>query len=302
MKKIFFSAIAISTLFFSYSCNTDFDTDVTEIATTNGEADFSKYVALGNSLTAGYRDNALYISGQNESYPNMIAQQMKAVGGGEFKQPLMADDLGGIPSIGRANKLVLSLVNGELSPVTASGTGTTTLTNIYASGPYQNMGVPGAKVSHLLAPGYGSAANLSAGRANPYFVRFASSATTSVIADFISQKPTFFSLWIGNNDALLYALAGGDSSVETLTSAADFKTYYTLLATQIATTGAKGIVANIPDVTAIPSLTTVPYNPLSVSVLGSDNIDKLNQRIYGPLKQVLTALGAGDRINLLSKT
>ena len=51
---------------------------------------------------------------------------------------------------------------------------------------------------------------LPAKTANPYFVRFASSATTSVIADFISQKPTFFSLWIGNNDVLLYALAGAD--------------------------------------------------------------------------------------------
>jgi hypothetical protein len=46
-------------------------------------------------ITSGYRDGALYIDGQNESYPSMIAQQMKLAGGGDFKQPLMADNNGG---------------------------------------------------------------------------------------------------------------------------------------------------------------------------------------------------------------
>ncbi len=48
-------------------------------AYTNGEADFSNYVALGNSLTAGYADNALYITGQENSYPNILAQQFAKV-------------------------------------------------------------------------------------------------------------------------------------------------------------------------------------------------------------------------------
>jgi hypothetical protein len=56
----------------------------------------SKYVSLGNSLTSGYRDGALYLDGQNESYPSMIAQQMKLAGGASvFNQPLMSDNLGG---------------------------------------------------------------------------------------------------------------------------------------------------------------------------------------------------------------
>jgi hypothetical protein len=44
---------------------------------------------------------------------------------------------------------------------------------------------------------YGSAAGLSVGTANPYYVRFASNGT-SVLAYAMSQTPTFFSLWIGN--------------------------------------------------------------------------------------------------------
>lgn len=40
-----------------------------------GTADFSKYVSLGNSLTAGYSDNALFIEGQENSYPAILAKQ-----------------------------------------------------------------------------------------------------------------------------------------------------------------------------------------------------------------------------------
>jgi lysophospholipase L1-like esterase len=184
-----------------------------------------------------------------------------------------------------------------------------TIVNDILSGPFNNMGVPGAKVAHLLAPGYGNIAGISPKTANPYFVRFASSPTTSVIADFMAQQPTFFSLWIGNNDALLYALAGADDTIETLTSATDFATYYGALIAQIKTTNAKGVIANIPNVTSIPSLTTVPYNPLTAASLGAGDIsvgnatiDNLNANVYVPLNQILTLFGAGDRIKPLSKT
>jgi hypothetical protein len=36
----------------------------------------------------------LFIEGQERSYPNVMAQH-KAVGGGEFKIPFMADNIGG---------------------------------------------------------------------------------------------------------------------------------------------------------------------------------------------------------------
>jgi hypothetical protein len=62
---------------------------------TAGVANFSKYVALGNSLTSGYSDGALFIEGQKASYTNIMAEQFKAVGGGEFKIPFMADNIGG---------------------------------------------------------------------------------------------------------------------------------------------------------------------------------------------------------------
>ncbi len=298
MKKIFITSLAISSLLFTVSCKTDFDRDVNSMTVSSGSANFSKYVALGNSLTSGYRDGALYIDGQNESYPSMIAKQMMLAGGSQsFKQPMMSDNLGGIPSIGVSNKLVLSVNStGGLSPVIASGTGTTSLASIYSSGPYQNLGVPGAKSYHLVAPGYGSVAGVAAGTANPYFARFASSATTTVLADAMAQSPTFFSLWIGNNDVLGYATSGGDGS-NPITSTTLFTQAYTALATTLTSGGAKGVVANIPNVTSIPFFTTVPYNPVPVDAASAT---ALNQNVFGPLKQILTAYGQGNRLQLLT--
>lgn len=318
MKKIIISTFAISALLFTTGCQDDFDTDVQDIVVTKGEADFKTYVALGNSLTSGYRDGALYADGQNESYPSMIAGKMKLAGGGDFKQPMMPDNYGGLllnvggstnVQIASTKLYIDSFINGSPDLKNANGGVATTLTNTVLTGPFNNMGVPGAKVAHLLAPGYGNVSGVIPKTANPYFVRFASSPTTSVIADFKAQNPTFFSLWIGNNDALLYALAGADATAETLTPPAQFAQYYNLLINEIASTNAKGVIANIPSVTSIPSLTTIPTNPLTAAVLGNGNvtlgeatIDNLNANVYGPLNQILTALGAGDRIKPLSKT
>lgn len=290
MKKILISTIAVSTLFINISCDTDFDTDVNDVVVTSGDADFTKYVSLGNSLTSGYRDNALYIDGQLESYPSMIAAQMKLAGGGEFKQPLMPNNIGGFTNLFNsttgdfAGKLVLSIVNGSLAPAaTAPGAA---LDNISSSGPFQNLGVPGAKSYHLGSAGYGNSAYLSAGKANPYFTRFASSANTSVLADALAQSPTFFSLWIGNNDVLSYASSGGSGTDQTgnmdattygsndITDPTLYKNIITQYLTALTTNGAKGVIANIPNVTSIPFFNTVPSKP--ISGLTQTQADQLN--------------------------
>jgi hypothetical protein len=55
---------------------------------TSGTANFSKYIALGNSLTAGFQAGALFTEGQNNSYPKLLAKQFECVGGSTtFNQP-----------------------------------------------------------------------------------------------------------------------------------------------------------------------------------------------------------------------
>ena len=40
---------------------------------TTGSADFSNYVAIGPSFTAGITDNGLFIAAQENSFPNILA-------------------------------------------------------------------------------------------------------------------------------------------------------------------------------------------------------------------------------------
>jgi lysophospholipase L1-like esterase len=243
---------------------------------TSGTANFSKYVALGNSLTAGFSDNALFIEGQKGAWTNVLAEQFKLVGGGVYKTPFMNDNIGGLLFLGNANpRFGPRLFFNGAGPAPVSGTSTTEVFAPNTGGPYNNMGVPGAKSFHLLSDGYGNPANLALGLANPYFVRFASAPNKSILQDAMAQTPTFFSLWIGNNDILGYATAGGVTSAQDPVNGGDitppsgvpgvgFDGTYTALVTTLTSGGAKGVVANIPNVTSIPYFTTVPYNPVTI--------------------------------------
>ncbi|MCD6543216.1 MAG: G-D-S-L family lipolytic protein [Flavobacteriaceae bacterium] len=238
-----------------------------------GSVDFSTFVAVGNSLTAGYTDGALFKASQNNSFPNIMANKMALVGGSEnFTQPMMNDNNGGLLVGGQKIQNQRFYFDG-VGPALIDGEPTTDILNAVA-GPYNNMGVPGAKSFHLLANGYGSLAGLAVGEANPYFVRMASSPNASVMEDAMSQNPTFFSLWIGNNDVLGYALSGGSGVNQAgnfdpstyggadITDPNVFAQVYNGLVATLTSGGAKGVVANIPYVTTIPHFTAVPFNPL----------------------------------------
>ena len=286
---------------------------------TAGSAVITKYIALGDSYAAGYSDNALFKLGQEGSYANIIAQQFALAGGGEFKTPFMADNVGGLLLGGNVIFGQRLFFNGT-APVPVSGRPSTETTT-KLTGPFNNLGVPGAKSYHLVAPGYGNVAGVATGQANPYFARFASSSATTIVADAVAQDPTFFSLWIGGNDVLSYATSGGIGINRTgnlnpatygsndITDPTVFAGVYTNIVNAMTAKGAKGVVANLPYVTSLPYFTTVPFNPLTASVLGRGNvavgnatISALNAQLYGPLKQALTVFGQGARIELLSTT
>ena len=282
---------------------------------TLGSLDVSNYVSLGNSLTAGFADSALYKIAQENSTPAILAQQFSSLAnGGPFVQPLTSDNVGGLLAGGNqlpgfGSRLVYggqdANDNPIIAPVTALNPGATISTDIVLNnptGPFNNLGVPGAKSFHLLAPGYGNLSNLSLGLANPYFVRMASAPNTSIIADAVAQQPSFFSLWIGNNDVLGYALSGGDGSnpITPLAGAPGVgfeQSYGAIIATMVGNVpGVQGILANIPDVTSIPHFTTVPYNPLDPTNPDfGPQIPTLNN-IFGAINQVFIALGEENRI------
>lgn len=276
MKKyILLSALASLALI---GCEPEFDNAIEEgDFYSAGEADFSNFVSVGNSLTAGYADGALYREGQINSFPNIMAGQFERVGGGEFRQPLMEDNLGGLKLNGsqiQNNRLVLAVSEmGSPSPRPLAGDPQTDITN-QLSGMFNNMGAPGAKSFHLLAPGYGNVAGVAELTANPYYARFASSAEASIIADAVAQQPSFFSFWIGNNDILGYATSGGSGVNQQgnfnpatyggndITDINVFASVYNDALSALAENATGGVVFNIPNVTNIPFFTTVPPNPI----------------------------------------
>lgn len=259
---------------------------------TAGTADFSNYVALGDSYAAGFSDGALFVEGQKGAYPNILAQQFALVGGGTFTTPLMSDNTGGFiggnPSFGP--RLAVFGFNPNGTPIIqpALGTISTNPTTIL-TGSYNNMGVPGAKSFHLDFVGYGSSAG------NPYFARFASTPGATVVTDALAQNPTFFSLWIGGNDVLGYALSGGDGT-NPITPTATFNGVYNSIISKMTAGGRKGVIANLPYVNSLPHFTTVPANP--VPLTDATQVAQLNG-LFGAMNASLVGHGQAARFQTL---
>lgn len=269
MNKMRF-LLSILAAFFLFACETEIDEHVPSA----GEIDLTTYVAVGNSLTAGYTDSELYREAQLNSVGNIIASQLMHAGLAKFNQPLMKDELG------FGSRLVLGVVNGELMPVPIGGDpDPANFQNIFAAeGPFHNMGVPGARTNHVLFPGYGTL--------NPYFGRFASAPTASVLGDAMAMNPSFFSLWLGNNDILGYAISGGEG--EGITPVAQFENDYQDIIDQLTTNGAKGVLGNIPGITMVPFFNTIPYNPV---VLTDEGIVEMLNDAYQALPHINFSLG-----------
>ncbi|HEY9114991.1 MAG TPA: hypothetical protein VIN10_09825 [Bacteroidales bacterium] len=273
---------------FMWSCTPEID----EFTPSNGTADFTTYVAVGNSLTAGYANSALYGSGQMYAWANILATQMQATGGGNFVQPVVTSEQGVFPGKLQVGYSTDCLGKTSLGPVPANDGALDPYTN-HVDYPVNNMGVPGAKVGHLLANGYGNPDGVPLGLSNPYFVRFAATPNISVIEQTMAMQPTFFSLWIGNNDLLGYATSGGVNESD-ITPVPEFTQYYTILASTLVSQGAKGVVANIPSVTDAAFFTTVPYN--AIVLTDQSQVDALNTA-YAQYNTLMQQFDLPYRIN-----
>ena len=303
MKKFLkYAAVALLGV---VACEPEFDNPIEESQNfMSGDADFSTYVALGNSLTAGYADGGLYILGQENSYPNLMAKKFADVGGGEFRTPFVNDNNGGLllPDGSQLDfRLVLATDEaGNRAPRPYNVPATTNVTNII-TGPFNNMGVAGAKSFHLGIPGYGNLAGLATGEANPYFIRFASSPNASILEDAVAQNPTFFSLWIGSNDILTYATSGGIGVDQTgnlnpasyasidITDPTVFAGAYAQTLAALTANNSKGVLLTLPDVMSIPFFTTVPNNALVLDTQQAANLTGFFQAFAGIATVVLAS-------------
>lgn len=238
-----------------------------------GEADFSTYVAVGNSLTAGLSDGGLYREGQENSFPAILAMQFKELGGGEFNQPLLPEGNG-------SGYRTLTGLNPDGTPIMEVLPPDPNFTN-KVEGDVHNLGIPGIRVLDITVQGYGSSPEEGK---NPYFYRITPEDNPfktylEVVAE---SDPTFFTNWIGNNDVLGYATSGGaygingmpGTFINGITPANFFQGNYDALMNALTANEAKGVVATIPSVTLTPFFTTVPKQIIPLT--SQEQVDQLN--------------------------
>ncbi len=267
IAKLIFILIILPLMLIWVGCTLEKPTE-TKTVLSLGSANFTSFVAIGNSLTAGVQSGSLVETHQEYSFPNLIAKQA----GVDFAQPTVSYP--GIPAI-------MELVALDpLTILTASGTGLPT--NLYYQYPYNNLGIPGAILWDVLNTtdstnsGYGQTGN----KAFDLILRNADTATvkTTVFQQAQILQPTTITLWIGNNDVLGFATSGGYSPADPTpiqgVPGLSFNELYDALADSIASLGADVdvFVANIPDVTAIPFFTTIgpKMRPAVVGVMAFD--------------------------------
>jgi lysophospholipase L1-like esterase len=205
-----------------------------------GQADFTKYVAIGDSLTAGFSSGGLVRTFQVNSYPALIYRQATGKTTG-FEQPLVTEP--GLSSTPHFGLLRLARLAPTPSIVPTPGDGQPANLNLPRA--YDNVAVPGADVHDVLATVQGGFHNLVL-RGTGF----------TQLQQGLSRQPTFVTLWIGNNDAL-GAATSGIVNDQTLTPLASFEADYRTIANAIAASGAKMAIANIPNVTSIPFVTTL---------------------------------------------
>ncbi|MHB8080032.1 MAG: SGNH/GDSL hydrolase family protein [Candidatus Krumholzibacteriia bacterium] len=233
-----------------------------------GNEQFKTYVAIGNSLTAGYMDGGLVVDGQLGSFPSLIARQMGYSVGvsstATFTQPYILR-----PGVGTTSTGDPAVTAGVLhwTGSTVALLGTTPTASVPAlavmatlPAPYNNLGVPGATTldvhqalthANSQAPG------------NAYFdliLRNPTFGNVTMREQAIHKKPTLMTVWIGANDILGGATGGNPVVGVNITPAPYFAALFDSLLARIQ----HGVteVAGLPPVIVagnIPSITDIPY-------------------------------------------
>ena len=258
-----------------WSCETDIENPDANYpdqyySADSGDADFTTYVSMGSNITAGVSDNSPFAAAQMNSYPNIMAGYMSMAGGGEFTQPYVSDNVGGM-LVGGQPFWGPRLYFDGAGPAQVSGVPSTEATNL-VPGPYNNMAFPFVNAIHMVAPGYGNAAGLAQGLANPWYVRAASSGNASILGDALAQQPTFVSV-IPGDDFSAWALFGGPTPEVDLTSATGM---FTGVGATLQTLGASvpgGVVTNLPDPSNTATFNTVPYNSIPLDQATADMLN-----------------------------
>ncbi len=239
-------------------CTSDAPTDLPKAGL--GGVTINKYMAVGNSLAAGYQSSALYKSAQLYSYPNLIANQLKLAGAGlgTFEQPYWSDPGNPDPKTGKAARyVIISLAdpnNPVIGPAGETPTAVAPENAATLARPYDNLGLPGAPLA-----GFMDTVGTYQGPFGPAIIRGAGGLLPkSQFRAVKALQPQLVTFWLGNNDVLGYATTGGTSpAAPTPLGTFTFLYNQAIDTLKKSVPNVKIIVGTIPNVTTIPFFTTI---------------------------------------------
>src|SRR5213594_1868235 len=212
----------------------------------NGPLDplFTRYVSMGNSITAGFQSAGLNDSTQLQSYAVFLARQAQT----PFFVPLMARVTGARGCPPPLDSLYTAL--GAPVPHRLDGaTGSTCALRAQQAVPppyINNVAVPGAEVLDGIT-NFGPGTN-----ANGLTTFFLGGFTQTQMM--MKVNPTFVTVWLGNNDVLGAATSltnAGDST--RITDTLTFASEYRAVLDSIGRTGTRGgVLIGVANVTLVP--------------------------------------------------
>lgn len=190
------AAAAAAALGAAAGCGDD-SVDIVDPAIQGGEL-FRSYVALGNSITAGFQSGGINDSTQRESYAYLLARQFYGEEGiARFRYPSLANP-GCPPPINNFQTRARVAAAGATTP--SAGTTCLLRDTRLSVGTLNNVAVPNAYAVDLarrLTP-------INAG--NPLNTLILGGRTQ--VGRALEAQPTFATVWIGNNEVLLPANVG----------------------------------------------------------------------------------------------
>ena len=199
---------------------------------------FTNVVFVGDSLTAGFQNGSLLDTQQPNGFASLVAKQANF----SITLPLIASP--GLPS-------VLRLVSLGPPPVTASASGTSSGRENGSAQP-TDLAVPGHLLHDVLYYTPPAVPTSAEDTITQQILGLPIGNTKAQADEAVALKPSTIFIWAGNNDALNADQTGMPSS---MTPLASFTADFTALITKLKATGANLIVANVPDVTAVPYMT-----------------------------------------------
>lgn len=206
---------------------------------TSGPSGFSTTVVIGDSLSAGYQNGSLLDTQQPNGWASLVAKQANFT----LTLPLIAPP--GLPA-------VLELKSVGPPPVITQASGISSGRDSSSVQP-TDLAVPGHKLNDLINAAPTLAPTTDEDIITNLVLGLPLGNTKSQMNEAIALNPTALFVWIGNNDALD---ADESGTPTTMTPLATFtQQFQQLLSTLHTQTKATLIVANIPDVTAVPYLT-----------------------------------------------